>query len=94
LRRARHSAFGNLEDAGDKKHEQAHSADQESWGSVQQGIVSIDRRGDGIHPAAAYELFRARDAAQASDLDDWFNAERELFEVPSGEMRETRMPSW
>jgi len=49
---------------------------------------SIDAAMESIR-RLAYDLFRARGGAPASDLDDWFNAERELFEVPSGEMGET-----
>lgn len=37
----------------------------------------------------AYELFHARDGSPGEDLDDWFKAERELFEVPDGDIRET-----
>jgi HSP20 family molecular chaperone IbpA len=49
--------------------------------SIDAAMESIRRR--------AYELFHARGGAPASDLDDWFKAERELFEVPPGEMGET-----
>ena len=37
----------------------------------------------------AFELFRARGDSPRNDLDDWFRAERELFEVPDGELTET-----
>jgi HSP20 family molecular chaperone IbpA len=37
----------------------------------------------------AFELFEKRGRAPGFELDDWFNAEQELFRVPNAEMKET-----
>jgi HSP20 family molecular chaperone IbpA len=39
--------------------------------------------------ARAYELFRRRGEASGSELEDWLNAERELFFVPDAETIQT-----
>jgi HSP20 family protein len=49
--------------------------------SIEAAVDAIRRR--------AYELFCTRGGAPENDLDDWFRAERELFEVPTGEVTET-----
>ncbi len=48
--------------------------------SIETALESIQRR--------AYELFRSRGGTAENDLDDWFRAERELFEVPPSELTE------
>ncbi len=49
--------------------------------SIETALEAIRRR--------AYELFRSRGGAVENDLDDWFRAERELFEVPPSALSET-----
>jgi HSP20 family protein len=49
--------------------------------SIDAALESIRRR--------AYELFRLRGSEAQNHLDDWFRAERELFEVPPSELTET-----
>ena len=36
----------------------------------------------------AFDLFRQRGSGDGMDLDDWFRAERERFDIPSGELTE------
>ena len=54
----------------------ADPAGQGLFQSIESALASIRQR--------AYEIFRSRGEAPRNDLDDWFRAERELFEIPPG----------
>ena len=58
----------------------ANQPARDSFKRIETALESIRRR--------AYELFRSRGGTPENDLDDWFRAERELFEVPPGELAE------
>ena len=50
------------------------------FGETQQAFERLQKR--------AYELFQQRGGALGRDLDDWFAAERELFNLPASDLTE------